>query len=96
MIKINDITIDYHSLLAKEDDSYYTDEKRPVIGDGLTYAECRHDCPYGEIRVRWEKCGEDTYRLKVHVPIGTDCQIELPNRKTDIVENGNYEFTWKE
>lgn len=68
----------------------------PVIGGGLTYAECRHDCPYGEIRVRWEKCGEDTYRLKVHVPIGTDCQIELPNRKTDIVENGNYEFTWKE
>ena len=32
MIKISDITIDYHSLFERKDTIYYTDKQEPVIG----------------------------------------------------------------
>ena len=46
--------------------------------------------------MRWEKREDDLYDLQVKVPVGTSCRVVLANKEMEIVENGNYEFTWKE
>lgn len=64
---------------------------KPVPGGGLTWAECEHRCPYGLIKVRWEKV-DGTFRLRVTVPFGTQCEISLPDGETHLVGCGDFLF----
>ena len=82
--------------LEAEEAGYRRFRVQPLVGGDLTFAECWHRCPYGIIRVRWEKREDDLYDLQVKVPVGTSCRVVLANKEMEIVENGNYEFTWKE
>ena len=82
--------------LEAEEAGYRRFRVQPLVGGDLTFAECWHRCPYGIIRVRWEKREDDLYDLQVQVPVGTSCRVVLANKEIEMVENGNYEFTWKE
>lgn len=64
---------------------------KPVPGGGLTWAECAHKCPYGEIKTRWEKA-EGTFRLSVSVPVGCKCEVSMPNGEQHMIGSGYYEF----
>lgn len=48
-----------------------------------------HPCALG-------KREDDLYDLQVQVPVGTSCRVVLANKEIEMVENGKYEFTWKE
>lgn len=65
---------------------------RPCIGGGLGFAECAHESPYGEIRVRWERTEDGTVVLSVQVPPNTTAGLEL-ERAGEILENGGLEFS---
>ena len=65
---------------------------KPVPGGGLTWAECTHQCPFGQIKVRWD-CVKDTFTLSIHVPVGCICEAVLPNRETQTVLSGDYTFS---
>ena len=64
---------------------------KPVPGGDLEFAECTHRCPFGLIRVRWER-GNGAFRLWVTVPVNTACEVILPNGERKTVGSGDYEF----
>ncbi len=64
---------------------------KPVPGGDLGFAECEHRCPFGLIRVRWER-GDGAFRLWITVPMNTTCEVVLPNGERKTVGSGDYEF----
>lgn len=64
---------------------------KPVPGGDLGFAECEHRCPFGLIRVRWER-GDGAFRLWITVPVNTTCEVVLPNGERKTVGSGDYEF----
>lgn len=64
---------------------------RPVPGGGLTWAECEHKSPYGLIRTRW-KITDGIFKLQVHVPFGTTCQVTMPDGTEHHIGSGDYVF----
>ena len=64
---------------------------KPLLGGGLTWAECEHKCPYGWIKTRWEKAA-GTFRLSVSVPVGCQCEVSMPNGEQHTIGSGDYEF----
>ena len=65
---------------------------KPVPGGGLTWAECEHKCPFGLIKTCWET-GNGAFRLAITVPIGTICELTLPNGERHSLGSGEYSFT---
>ena len=51
---------------------------KPVIGGGITSASGKVDTPYGEIDSTWKVSG-DVFYIEVHVPVGSTCQLFLPD-----------------
>ena len=64
---------------------------KPMPGGGLTNAQCSHICIYGTIRVAW-RIEEGKMKLKISVPVGTTCEVELPNGKKEELVSGNYKL----
>lgn len=64
---------------------------KPIPGGDLRFAECEHRCPFGTIRVRWER-REETFLFCVTVPVSTTCEVVMPNGERKTVESGEYEF----
>ena len=64
---------------------------KPMPGGGLINAQCSHICIYGTIRVAW-RIEEGRMKLKISVPVGTTCEVELPNGKKEELASGNYEL----
>ncbi|MCD8306708.1 MAG: glycoside hydrolase family 78 protein [Clostridia bacterium] len=64
---------------------------RPLTGD-LTYASATHESPYGEISSSW-KIEDGTFMLSVKVPMGTTCNVTLPDGTARCVDSGTYAFT---
>ena len=64
---------------------------KPVTGGDLQFAECEHKSPFGWIRVRWER-REETFRLRITVPVSTVCQVVMPNGEEKTIGSGSYEF----
>ena len=64
---------------------------KPIPGGDLQFAECEHRCPFGIIRVRWER-REETFHLCVTVPMNTTCEVVMPNGERKTVRSGKYEF----
>lgn len=66
----------------------------PKIGGGLTSAEGSVTCAYGEIVSDWKIIERENkvFHIDVKVPIGTTCELELPDGTKRNLVNGNYSF----
>ena len=65
---------------------------RPLLGGGLTSAEAHVQSPYGLVSSAW-KIENGTFMLNVQVPVGSTCEVTLPDGKTAIVQSGAHVFT---
>ncbi len=61
---------------------------KPHPGGGLDWAEARHETPYGEAAVRWDRTGEE-FTLDVTVPAGTTATVVLPDADRTVHEAGS-------
>lgn len=64
----------------------------PQPGEGITWAQARHDSPYGPIESAWRIDG-GTLQLDVTVPPGTAADVILPGRSAETVPAGRHTFT---
>lgn len=66
----------------------------PKLGGGLKSAEGSVTCAYGEIISSWEVVEKDNtvFHIDIKVPIGTTCELELPDGTKKELINGNYSF----
>ena len=81
---------------------------RPVVGGGLTSASAKVVTAYGPASVMWEivPCGESDseeaggaslskggqFRLTAQVPLGTKCEVILPDGTAETVGSGEHRF----
>ncbi|KAH6647753.1 alfa-L-rhamnosidase [Truncatella angustata] len=65
---------------------------RPIPGPALTWAQVRHDCPYGTIGASWT-LQEDEFKLEIIVPPNTTACVVLPGHYTNSAEEYK-EGTW--
>lgn len=61
---------------------------KPVLGGGITSCETTTLTPNGPIHVAWKVEGK-TFTLTVHVPMGTESVIGLPNGKEKVYPSGD-------
>jgi len=64
---------------------------QPLPGGGLTSAKGEVFCPYGKIRSDW-RIENNTFEIDVEVPVGTECELILPNGEKQILGSGTYSF----
>jgi alpha-L-rhamnosidase len=64
----------------------------PVPGGGLTAASAAHESPYGRIESSWTIV-DDTFRLVVRVPPGSEAEVVTPDGTTRRVAPGSALFT---
>ena len=62
----------------------------PVLGGGMSEAKGSVKTPYGKIEVHWEKQG-GVFSVSVRVPVGTACELTLPDGGTETLSSGVYE-----
>jgi alpha-L-rhamnosidase len=62
-------------------------EPRP--GGGITWAQARHDSPYGRIESAWRLDG-GTFELSLTVPPGTTAEVALPDGSRGTVAPGRH------
>jgi alpha-L-rhamnosidase len=65
-------------------------EPRP--GGGITWAQARHDSPYGAIECAW-RIERDELELSVTVPPGTSAEVVLPDGAAQAVPPGTHRLT---
>ena len=63
----------------------------PIPGGGLTYAKGSVDTPYGRISSGWQIEGT-TFSITVEVPMGTFCELKLPDGSKKELFSGKYSF----
>lgn len=68
---------------------YKTFRIKPVLGGNLTFAECKTECTYGKIAVKWE-IKEDVFTLNCTVPVSCECEAVLPNGKIVLLKSGSH------
>lgn len=70
---------------------YKTFKIAPQPGGALTYAKGSVSTPYGKIVSDW-KIDNGKFSIKVSVPVGTECELTLPNKEVKVLKSGEYEF----
>ena len=65
---------------------------KPLVGGGITSAKAALVSPYGKIESSWQAEG-GKFTLHAKVPMGTVCELTLPNGETKSLASGSYEFT---
>lgn len=68
---------------------YKTFRIRPIPGGGLTWAKGSVVTPYGEIISDW-RLEEDKFTISIQVPVGTACQLVLPDGSSRTYGSGKY------
>lgn len=63
----------------------------PVLGERLTYAKGSVETPYGRIASYWEKKGQQ-FQIQVEVPMGTCCDLVMPDGQRHQLYSGSYSF----
>lgn len=61
----------------------------PLLGGGLTFAKASLQTPYGKIVSEWE-LHENEFELVVEVPMGTLCEVQLPDGSTQDLSCGRH------
>lgn len=64
----------------------------PVLGGDITYAKAGLQTPYGKIESDW-KIENKKFYIHVQVPVGTCCELQLPNGKKYELFSGAYDFS---
>ncbi len=64
----------------------------PLMGGGLTCARAHTESPYGTVASAWKLEG-DAFTLTVTVPMGTVCDVKLPDGTEKTVTSGVHTFT---
>jgi alpha-L-rhamnosidase len=78
--------------LDEELPAYRRFRVEPQPGGGLTWAEVRHDCPYGRIEAAW-RVEKGRFSLDVTVPPGTTAEVVLPDGTRAEAAPGGHTFT---
>jgi alpha-L-rhamnosidase len=65
---------------------------QPVIGGDLTFAEFNTESPYGAVRSRWERSGDDL-KLFITVPPNSQATVHIPTTQPDSVTEGGKPVT---
>lgn len=86
----------YRRVLGLEavEPGYRSFSVKPVLGGGLTWAKGGVRTPYGEASVEW-KIENGTFTIVVQVPMGTTCELTLPDGTKKVCHSGRYEDTCK-
>jgi len=63
----------------------------PLVGGGLTWAKGSIRTPYGKITSEW-KCEDNRFYIFVEVPVGTVCNLIMPNGDKKNLGSGSYTF----
>lgn len=71
---------------------YRTFRIKPVPGGGLTYAKGSTVSPYGRIASEW-KIENGMFYFAIEVPVGTRCQVTLPDGTTSVYGSGAYHLS---
>ncbi|HEY9355625.1 MAG TPA: family 78 glycoside hydrolase catalytic domain [Arthrobacter sp.] len=74
--------------LAPAEPGYRKMLVKPRPGGGLDWAEARHETPYGDAAVRWDRTGQD-FTLDVTVPAGCTATVVLPDAGGTVHEVGS-------
>lgn len=67
---------------------------KPLIGGGLTHAEGQVNTPYGEVKAAWQLDGQKV-TVKVTVPMGTECEVTLPDGMKKTLVSGEHTVSGK-
>ena len=62
---------------------------KPIMGGELTSARGSVNTPYGTIVSDWTLDGDD-FTINIEVPVGTTCELVLPNGATQTFGSGSY------
>jgi len=83
----------YRRVLGLEPASggYRTFRVRPMPGGGLTWAKGSHLTPYGKISVDW-RIENGAFTLALRVPVGSACELTLPNGETHSLRSGIHQY----
>lgn len=73
---------------------YKTFRIAPVVGGGITYVNAGMQTPYGKICADWN-ISDGVFMLKIKVPFGTECTVQLPDGQSRNVKDGEYFFNCK-
>ena len=84
----------YRRVLGLEavEPGYRTFSVKPVLGGGLTWAGGGVRTPYGEASVKWKIDG-GVFTIAVQVPVGTTCELTLPDGTQKVYHSGRHEDT---
>lgn len=63
----------------------------PVLGGDLTYAEGRVESPYGTISSKWN-IENNRFTLEAKVPMGTTCEVKLPDGSCQELSSGQHKL----
>ncbi len=61
----------------------------PVLGGDITFAKGEIDTPYGVIKSEWCVKGKE-FKINVNVPMGTCCELLLPDGSKRMFNSGTY------
>lgn len=64
---------------------------KPEVGGDLVFAKGEVETPYGKIVSRW-LIDDYVFKISVSVPVGTQCELILPNDETHMLESGHYHY----
>ena len=62
---------------------------KPLVGGGITWAKGSVETPFGTIVSDW-KIENNTFKLQICVPCGTNCVVSLPDGTTHTYGSGTY------
>lgn len=68
---------------------YRTFRIQPVPGGDLSWAAGQVETPYGLIRSEW-RLEQSEFNIQIQVPVGTDCELVLPDGSTRHFGSGSY------
>ncbi len=74
--------------LRETEPGYRRVEIRPDLTCGLSYAKGSYECPYGEIRIAWEKTEEDP-QIEISLPPGVTGELVLESGRIPL-DSGTY------
>ena len=71
---------------------YKTFKVQPILGGDLTWAKGHVLTPYGLISSNWT-IEDGRFTVEIQVPMGTTCQLTLPDGKTVTLHSGHHQHT---
>ena len=68
--------------LAPLEPGYRAVEVNPIIDGPISSAWARHETPYGQVRVAWERGSDGVTQLEVEIPDGVSARVYPPSNRS--------------